>query len=138
MFFGLPYAVGVVGIMVLHEGGHALVMLQRGIPVGATTFIPFVGASVSMKERPKDAYESALVAFGGPVLGGIGAAGVALAGVAMNSQVHPCEKGEGGCLWWCVFENIEHMAHCCRTDALCWDSVVTSSHCGFRVFHQYD
>lgn len=87
MFFGLPYAVGVVGIMVLHEGGHALVMLQRGIPVGATTFIPFVGASVSMKERPKDAYESALVAFGGPVLGGIGAAGVALAGVAMNSQV---------------------------------------------------
>jgi hypothetical protein len=55
MLLGVPYAVGVVGMVVVHEAGHALVMLQRGIPVDAFVFIPFVGAAVSMQERPADA-----------------------------------------------------------------------------------
>ena len=87
MFFGLPYAAGMVGMLAVHEAGHALVMLQRGIPVGAMTFIPFVGASVQMKDNPPDAYEGALIAFGGPVIGGLAAGGVALAGVMTHSQL---------------------------------------------------
>merc|ERR1719222_215869 len=40
-----------------------------------------------MNRRPRDAWEDALVAFGGPVLGSVGAAGVAVAGHATDSQL---------------------------------------------------
>ena len=87
MFFGLPYAVGMVGLILVHETGHALVMLQRGIPFSPMLFIPFVGATIAMKRRPEDAWEDALVAFGGPVLGSVGALGCSLGGSAMDSQL---------------------------------------------------
>ena len=32
MFFGWPYAVGMVGLITVHECGHALVMHRLGIP----------------------------------------------------------------------------------------------------------
>ena len=50
-------------------------------------FVPFLGAAVAMKERPRDAYEEALVAFGGPVLGSLGAVGVGAAGLATDSNL---------------------------------------------------
>ena len=52
-------------------------MKYLGIPFSPMVFIPFMGAAVAMRQRPKDAYEEALVAFGGPVLGSIGALGFA-------------------------------------------------------------
>jgi Zn-dependent protease len=87
MFFGLPYAAGMVGLTLLHESGHALVMLNRGIPFSPMLFIPFVGATIAMKRRPEDAWEDALVAFGGPVLGSVGALGCSLGGYALDSQL---------------------------------------------------
>ena len=87
MFFGLPYAVGVVGLITVHEVGHALVMYQRGIPFSPMVFMPFMGASIAMRQRPRDAWEDAMVAFGGPVLGSMGAAGVAVAGHMTQSQL---------------------------------------------------
>lgn len=76
-FYGFPYAVGMTSLILIHESGHALVMHRLGIPFSPMVFIPFMGAAVAMKQRPKDAYEEALVAFGGPVLGSMGALGVA-------------------------------------------------------------
>ena len=32
MFFGFPYAVGMVGLLLTHETGHALAMRHYGIP----------------------------------------------------------------------------------------------------------
>lgn len=87
MFFGLPYAVGMVGLITVHEAGHALVMHQRGIPFSPMVFMPFMGAMISMNRRPRDAWEDALVAFGGPVLGSLGSAGVAVAGHMTDSQL---------------------------------------------------
>jgi len=87
IFFGWPYAVGMVGLILVHESGHALVMHRLGIPFKPMVFIPFMGAAVAMKERPRDAYDEALVAFGGPVLGSLGAAGVGAAGIAMQSNL---------------------------------------------------
>ena len=43
-------------------------MHQRGIPFSPMVFMPFMGAVIAMKNRPRDAWEDALVAFGGPVL----------------------------------------------------------------------
>lgn len=57
----------------IHEAGHALAMKRLNIPFGPMVFVPFLGAAVEMRKRPKDAWEEALVAFGGPVLGSAGA-----------------------------------------------------------------
>eukprot|EP00516_Mucochytrium_quahogii_P004776 CAMPEP_0203747070 /NCGR_PEP_ID=MMETSP0098-20131031/2323_1 /ASSEMBLY_ACC=CAM_ASM_000208 /TAXON_ID=96639 /ORGANISM=" , Strain NY0313808BC1" /LENGTH=336 /DNA_ID=CAMNT_0050635379 /DNA_START=691 /DNA_END=1701 /DNA_ORIENTATION=+ len=87
LFFGWPYAAGMVGLIAVHEAGHMGVMRALGIPSGPMTFIPFMGAYVEMKDRPQDAKEEALVALGGPVLGGAAAIGVGLAGASMDSQL---------------------------------------------------
>jgi len=87
MFFGLPYAAGMVGLILVHETGHALVMHHYGIPFSPMVFVPFMGASVMMKRLPRDAHQEAMIAFGGPVMGSLGAAGVAMAGAANDSQL---------------------------------------------------
>lgn len=87
MFFGLPYAAGMVGLILVHEIGHAAVMHQRGVPFSPMVFIPFMGAVIATKELPRDAWEDALIAFGGPVLGSLGAGAVGLAGHATDSQL---------------------------------------------------
>jgi hypothetical protein len=48
-------------------------------------FIPFMGAAVVMKHRPKDAHEEALVALGGPILGSVGALGFASVAHTMST-----------------------------------------------------
>jgi len=87
MFFGLPYASGIVGLTLVHESGHALVMRHLGIPFSPMVFMPFLGAAVTMKKTPRDAYDEALVAFGGPYLGTAGAVGVSAAAVLTDSQL---------------------------------------------------
>jgi len=67
--WGIPFALGFVLLIFMHELGHALVMRQQGISAGAPVFIPFVGAVIAMKGRPRDAYVEALVGIGGPALG---------------------------------------------------------------------
>lgn len=72
--WGVPFAIGFVLLIFIHELGHALVLRQQGIPAGAPVFIPFVGAVIAMKGMPRDAYMEALVGIGGPALGTVGAA----------------------------------------------------------------
>jgi Zn-dependent protease len=71
--WGLPFAIGFILLIFVHELGHGLVMRQQGIPAGAPIFIPFVGAVIAMKGMPRNAYVEALVGIGGPALGTIGA-----------------------------------------------------------------
>ena len=73
LFWGWPFAVGFVLLIFVHELGHAFVMHRLGIRAGAPVFIPFVGAVIAMRSVPRNATVEALVALGGPVLGGIGA-----------------------------------------------------------------
>jgi len=44
-------------------------------------------AFISMKGRPKDVYEDALVALGGPIVGSIGALSLGAAGAATDIQM---------------------------------------------------
>jgi Zn-dependent protease len=67
--FGWKYAVGFVLLIFFHEMGHYLAARQRGLPVGAPTFIPFVGAWIAMKEMPHDVETEAYVGFAGPLAG---------------------------------------------------------------------
>ena len=71
--FGWRYAVGFVGLIFVHEMGHYLAARQRGLQVGAPTFIPFVGAWIELKDQPHDSETEAWVGFAGPLLGSVAA-----------------------------------------------------------------
>lgn len=71
--FGWMYSVGFVLLIFVHEMGHFIAAKQRGLDVGAPTFIPFVGAWIQMKDQPHNAETEAYVGLGGPLLGTIGA-----------------------------------------------------------------
>lgn len=71
--FGWRYAAGFVGLIFIHEMGHYLAARQRGLDVGAPTFIPFVGAWIELKDQPHDVETEAWVGFAGPLLGSIAA-----------------------------------------------------------------
>ncbi len=67
--FGWPYAVGFVLLILFHEMGHYIAARQRGLDVGAPTFIPFVGAWIQLKDQPMNVETEAYVGFAGPVAG---------------------------------------------------------------------
>ncbi len=71
--FGWKYAAGFIALLFVHEMGHYIAARQRGLPVGAPTFIPFVGAWIEMKQMPHNAETEAYVGLGGPLLGTVGA-----------------------------------------------------------------
>jgi Zn-dependent protease len=71
--WGLPFALGFVLLIFVHEMGHAVAMQQQGIRAGAPVFIPFVGAVIAMRSLPRNAYVEAVVGIGGPLLGSAGA-----------------------------------------------------------------
>lgn len=69
LVWGWRYAAGFVALIFLHEMGHFVAARQRGLEVGAPTFIPFVGAWIQMKQMPHDAETEAYVGLAGPVAG---------------------------------------------------------------------
>lgn len=71
--WGWPYAAGFIALLFVHEMGHYVAARQRGLDVGAPTFIPFVGAWIALKEMPHDVETEAYVAMGGPLVGTVGA-----------------------------------------------------------------
>ena len=71
--YGWRYAAGFVALLFIHELGHYLAARQKGLDVGAPTFIPFVGAWIEMKEMPKDVETEAYVGMAGPLAGTLAA-----------------------------------------------------------------
>ena len=85
--WGLPFAIGLVLLIFVHELGHVLELRRQGVPASAPLFIPFMGAVIGMKELPDDAWKEARVALAGPFLGSVGAAACWLAGEATGSEL---------------------------------------------------
>lgn len=71
--FGWWYAVGFVLLIFVHEMGHYIAARQRGLDVGAPTFIPFVGAWIALKDLPHNAETEAYIGIAGPLAGTLGA-----------------------------------------------------------------
>lgn len=71
--FGLPFALGFIALLFVHEMGHALILKRQGVKATAPLFIPFMGALIGMRELPKNAFAEAQMALGGPILGSVGA-----------------------------------------------------------------
>lgn len=85
--WGLPFAIGFVLLIFVHELGHVIELRRQGVPASAPLFIPFLGAVIGMKELPDDAWKEARVALAGPILGSLGAAACWIAGAATDSDL---------------------------------------------------
>jgi len=85
--WGLPFAVGFVVLIFVHELGHVLELRRQGVPASAPLFIPFLGAVIGMKQLPDDAWKEARVALAGPILGSVGALAFWVAGDASGSEL---------------------------------------------------
>ncbi len=80
--WGWRFAAGFLILLLIHELGHFVAAKERGLDVGAPTFIPFMGAWIQLKDQPMDVETEAHVALGGPLLGTIAAfAAYLLAGI---------------------------------------------------------
>ena len=83
---GWWFGIGLIVLLFVHEMGHVIEARHQGLPVSAPMFIPFLGAMITMKEMPQDAWREARIGIAGPLLGSAGAAVIYIAGVAYDSQ----------------------------------------------------
>ena len=72
MYFGAPFAIGFVLLVLVHELGHGLAAKLTGLPVGAPVFIPFFGAMIALKEEPRTTFQDFIIGVGGPAAGTLG------------------------------------------------------------------
>ncbi|MBV9839092.1 MAG: site-2 protease family protein [Solirubrobacterales bacterium] len=72
--WGLPFAVGFVALLFVHEMGHVIQLRREGIKASAPMFIPFLGAVISARSLGENALAEARVGLAGPILGSIGSA----------------------------------------------------------------
>ena len=73
MTWGVPFAVGFVVLLLVHEMGHVIALRREGIKASAPMFIPFLGAVIRRPLAGRNALAEARVGLAG-VLGSIGAA----------------------------------------------------------------
>jgi Zn-dependent protease len=85
--YGWRYAVGFVALLFCHEMGHYIAARQRGLAVGAPTFIPFVGAWIELKQMPHDAETEAYVGMAGPLAGTLAAVACYFLARSQNSDL---------------------------------------------------
>ena len=83
---GWWFGIGLVVLLFVHEMGHVFEARHQGLPVSAPMFIPFLGALITLKEMPHDAWREARIGIAGPLLGSAGAAVIYLAALAYDSQ----------------------------------------------------
>jgi Zn-dependent protease len=83
---GWWFGIGLVVLLFVHEMGHVLEAKNQGLPVSAPLFIPFMGALITLKQMPHNAWREARLAIAGPLLGSAGALAIYIAGVAFDSR----------------------------------------------------
>src|SRR5712691_9779143 len=83
---GWWFGLGLIVLLFVHEMGHVAEARRQGLPVTAPLFIPFLGAAITMKKMPRDAWREARLAIAGPILGSAGAAAIYALGVATDSR----------------------------------------------------
>ena len=77
---GWWFGIGLVVLLFIHEMGHVLEAKRQGLPVSAPVFIPFMGALISLKQMPHNAWNEAKLAIAGPIIGSAGALALFLIG----------------------------------------------------------
>jgi Zn-dependent protease len=85
-FGGWWFGLGLVFLLFVHEMGHVLEAKRQGLPVSAPLFIPFLGALISLKQMPHNAWNEAKLAIAGPIVGSLGAAAIWAVAEATDSN----------------------------------------------------
>jgi Zn-dependent protease len=62
-------------------------MHYKNVPFSPMVFIPFMGAVIATKNHPRDAWDDAMIAIGGPLAGSLGAGAVAVGAHITQSQL---------------------------------------------------
>ena len=87
LLFGLPFAIGFVALLFVHEMGHYIQLRREGVRPGRMIFVPLLGAVISARSFGGSALAEARVGLAGPILGSLGALAVAIAAVAFDSDM---------------------------------------------------
>jgi Zn-dependent protease len=86
-FHSWTFGFGFVLMIAIHELGHMIEARRQGLKVSLPTFIPFIGAYVTIERAGLTPWRNARIALAGPLFGGAAAAVVwALAG-ARDSEM---------------------------------------------------
>src|SRR5205814_6335656 len=64
---------GFVLMLLVHELGHVFEARRQGLKVSLPTFIPFIGAYVTIERAGLTPWRNALVSLAGPLFGGAAA-----------------------------------------------------------------
>ena len=80
------FALGFVLLILVHELGHAAEARRQGLHVSLPTFIPLLGAFVTIRHAGLSPLRSSLIALAGPFAGGVGTAVVWAVGSARSSS----------------------------------------------------
>ena len=87
LLWGWKFGIGLVALIFVHEMGHFIEAKRQGLHPSWPTFIPFLGAYVTIRDARLNPWRNALVALAGPFLGGVGAAIVWGVGEARGSDL---------------------------------------------------
>jgi Zn-dependent protease len=85
-FGSWQFGLGFVLLILVHELGHVVEARRQGVPVSLPTFIPFIGAFVTIRHAGLPPWRSALVSLAGPFAGAIAAAAAWAIGSARGSE----------------------------------------------------
>jgi Zn-dependent protease len=80
--WGLPFAIGFVVSIYIHEMGHVAALHRLGFAATAPMFIPGVGAFIRSRQAPRTPRENARVGLAGPIWGLGAAIAACIAGLA--------------------------------------------------------
>jgi membrane-associated protease RseP (regulator of RpoE activity) len=86
-FHSWSFAFGFVLLIAVHELGHVFEARRQGLKVSLPTFIPFIGAYVTIERAGLTPWRNALISLAGPLFGGAAAAVVWGFGSAHGSEM---------------------------------------------------
>lgn len=88
LWFGSwTFAVGFVLMILVHELGHSFEARRQGLHVSWPTFIPFLGAYVTIRHAGLSPVRNARISLAGPFAGGLAAAAAWAIGAARGSAL---------------------------------------------------
>src|SRR6266849_429911 len=74
LLFPWQVAVGLVGMIFIHEMGHVFEIRRQGMAATAPIFIPFLGAAIFQRSHAQSSVRQAQMGIAGPIAGTVAAA----------------------------------------------------------------
>ncbi|MBD5634395.1 MAG: DUF2029 domain-containing protein, partial [Candidatus Eremiobacteraeota bacterium] len=86
LFYGWKFAFVFVVLIAIHELGHVAFVRGFHLSAPAVYFVPGFGAFTTWKGAPQSVFQESLIAFGGPLFGGLAGAACYAYGAATGSD----------------------------------------------------